>query len=124
MADSPTHSEQNPQQRGLKPFPKGVSGNPGGRPKLPEWLAGRSEKALLYIADVADGTEPAEPELRLKAAQIIVERYYGKAKEQVEHSGEVAHTESRTVVFVRAAPSEKVVAALTAAPAKGALDAE
>lgn len=72
-----------------------------GRPKLPDWLKGRSEKALLYIADVADGTEFAEPELRLKAAQIIVDRYYGKPKESVEHSGEVAEVRRVELAIVR-----------------------
>jgi len=31
---------KNPQHRGLKPFPKGVSGNPGGKPRIPEELRG------------------------------------------------------------------------------------
>lgn len=83
----------------------------GGRPAKPEWLAAKGEAALRYIADVADGTEFAEPELRLKAAQMIADRHYGKPTEQVDISAVVDVVESRTVRLVRARPTEKVVEA-------------
>lgn len=89
----PEQPKKRPGESGAgTPWQKGQSGNPGGRPKLPDWMKERGPKALAYIADVADGTEPAEPDLRLKAAHIIVERYYGKAPQAVEVEGSVSVT--------------------------------
>lgn len=78
--------------RGNKPFPKGVSGNPKGRPKkLPQ--------IDLLLADVlgeenSDGIEAAKiilMALRKKAAQgdvraaeLLLDRAYGKAKQQMD----------------------------------------
>jgi hypothetical protein len=78
--------------RGNKPFPKGVSGNPKGRPKkLPQ--------IDVLLADVlgeenSDGIEAAKiilMALRKKAAQgdvraaeLLLDRAYGKAKQQMD----------------------------------------
>ena len=77
---------------GNKPFPKGVSGNPKGRPKkLPQ--------IDVLLADVlgeenSDGIEAAKiilMALRKKAAQgdvraaeLLLDRAYGKAKQQMD----------------------------------------
>ncbi len=58
--------------------------NPLGRTALPDWLRASGHDALRYIADVAIGKEYAETQYRLKAAEYIVERVYGKAPERVE----------------------------------------
>jgi hypothetical protein len=126
MADAPEGSKQQQSSKKAigRPFPSGVSGNPGGRPKMPDWLADRSLKALEYIADVADGTEQGiEPALRLKAAQILVERHFGKPTEVHEVDQTVTMVESRTVRLIRAEPSEKVVEAIAVAD-RQQLDAE
>lgn len=76
----------------------GNTANGGGWPKLPEWLKERGPEALKYIADVALGVEEAEPDLRLKAAAIIVDRYYGKAREQVVVSGDDSNPDDPLVL--------------------------
>jgi len=72
----------------------GQSANPtgrnGGRPALPDWFRDAGPLALKHLADVATGVEPAEPELRFKAASIVVDRIYGKAPETVTLEGELA----------------------------------
>jgi hypothetical protein len=71
---------------GGKLNPKGL----GGRPALPDWFRDAGPLALKHLADVATGVEPAEPELRFKAATIVVDRIYGKAPETVTLEGELA----------------------------------
>ena len=69
-------------------FLPGHNGNTGGgRPKLPDWFKSRAPDALLYLLDVATGVEPVEPELRLKAAALVVDRVYGKAPETLQVEG-------------------------------------
>lgn len=81
MAEAPTIG----RDRGGKFLP----GNPsnGGRPALPDWFKSRAPDALLYLVDVATGKEPVEPELRLKAAALVVDRVYGKAPETLQVDG-------------------------------------
>lgn len=73
-----------------RPFPKGKSGNPSGRPKRTaeqqdalEALRGLSGKAVAVVEGLlADKT--ASPSLRLKAAEIVFERCYGKPPVAIE----------------------------------------
>ena len=58
-----------------------------GRPALPAWFRSRAPEALQYLLDVATGVEPAEPKDRIKAAQCVVDRYYGKAPETINVEG-------------------------------------
>lgn len=83
-----------------KPFKKGQSGNPNGRPKkLPEL-----DKLLAdVLGEEKDGVTAADAILRklramaasgnIRAAEILLDRAYGKAKQAValEH-GEQKHT--------------------------------
>lgn len=62
----------------------------GGRPRLPDWFRAKGEDALRHLLDVATGVEPVEPELRFKAAALVVDRIYGKAPETVTLDGELA----------------------------------
>lgn len=68
----------------------GSTANPGGggRPKLPDWFKSKAPEALQHLLNVATGVEPAEPELRLKAAMSVVDRFYGKAPETVTVEGQ------------------------------------
>ena len=68
----------------------GQSGNPRGRPALPDWFKDAAPDALRHLVNVATGIEEVEPELRLKAATLVVERFYGKAPETVTLEGELA----------------------------------
>ena len=81
----------NPQN--LKPFPKGVSGNPNGRPKkLPEL-----DKLLADIlGEEKDGRTAAEAILSalrakaakgdIRAAEVLLDRAYGKAKQTINNN--------------------------------------
>ncbi len=96
----------NPQNL-KKPWQKGQSGNPKGRPKLP------SMKAILesVLGDTKDGKTACEAimmAMRNKAikgdvrcAEFIIDRAYGKAKESIEFSG------STNVVIMPKPPGEE-----------------
>lgn len=62
-------------------FPPGVSGNPKGPGKLPEWFKAKGEKALAYLADVACGDKEVEKqEHRIRAAEWVAGRCFGRPK--------------------------------------------
>lgn len=67
---------------------KGQSGNPSGKPKthplIKEMFSKRVEAAIAAIDEcLASG----EPELMLKAANMILDRALGKPAQAIEHSG-------------------------------------
>jgi hypothetical protein len=66
---------------GLKPFRPGQSGNPGGRPKLPDFFRERGPEALKEILRIA--TE-GEGKLQMQALIYVADRIYGKAVQGVE----------------------------------------
>lgn len=73
-----------------RPFPKGKSGNPSGRPKRTaeqqdamEALRGLSGRAVAVVEGLLTD-KTASPSLRLKAAEIVFERCYGKPPVAVE----------------------------------------
>jgi len=76
------------QPRG-KPWKKGVSGNPSGRPKrtdeetnLIEACRQKTLEALAVIESLM--RECSNPRVSLQAAQYIIERGHGKASERIE----------------------------------------
>ena len=88
----------------LQPFKKGQSGNPKGRPKkLPE-----IDKLLAdVLGEEKDGVTAAEAILKklramaasgnLRAAEILLDRGYGKAKQQVDVKADISQTVVRFV---------------------------
>lgn len=73
-----------------KPFKKGLSGNPGGRPKrkaeevdLIEACKQKTPEALDVIETLMH--EGSNERVRLAAAAFIIERGWGKATKRVEH---------------------------------------
>ena len=73
------------KSRGAPPWKPGQSGNPGGRPKLPEAFREKGPEALARIVELmADG----DPKVAVKAATWIAERIYGKAAQSIEIEGE------------------------------------
>jgi hypothetical protein len=73
-----------------KPFKKGRSGNPGGRPKrtpeetnLIEACKHKTPEALAVIENLMH--EGSNERVRLAAAAFIIERGWGKATKHVEH---------------------------------------
>lgn len=78
-----------------KPFKKGQSGNPNGRPKkIPELR----ELLANVLGDEKDGKTAAEAILMalrakavkgdVRAAELLLDRAYGKAKQEIENTGQ------------------------------------
>jgi HEAT repeat protein len=71
-----------------KPFPKGVSGNPGGRPKVlgdvQELARQKSPEAITTLANIMHD-EKAPPAARVAAAALL-DRGYGKPTQPISQT--------------------------------------
>ena len=71
---------------GMKPWKPGQSGNPGGRKPIPEEvkeaLQAATPAAVATLVEIM--TQGKSEDTRVKAANIILERVYGKATAQVD----------------------------------------
>ena len=72
-----------------RPFQKGTSGNPGGRPKVlgdvQELARERSPEALNILANVMRD-EKAPPAARVAAANALLDRGYGKPTQPISQT--------------------------------------
>src|ERR1043165_10251374 len=72
-----------------RPFPKGVSGNPGGRPKVlgdvQELARQRSPEAIETLSNIMRDTK-APPAARVAAANALLDRGYGKATQPISQT--------------------------------------
>lgn len=72
-----------------RPFPKGKSGNPGGRPKKPPQLKNLAERALAEIQSMIE--DPETPErVRADLCKWVYEQQNGRAVQKAEIEGAVA----------------------------------
>lgn len=79
--------------QGAKPFKKGQSGNPKGRPKMPDL----KEAIAKVLAEEKDGLQALDAILKalynkalkgdVRAAQELLDRGFGKSKQIMEHEG-------------------------------------
>lgn len=80
-------------------FKKGQSGNPSGRPKEHAYLKAlaqqHTEEAIDTIVKVMRGDDPKS---RAFAANLLLDRGWGKAAQAVEHSGEVKFSPALEIV--------------------------
>src|SRR6185503_7864885 len=72
-----------------RPFTKGISGNPGGRPRVladvQELARERSPEALNLLANVMRD-EKAPPAARVAAANALLDRGYGKPTQPISQT--------------------------------------
>ncbi|MBX9659068.1 MAG: hypothetical protein K2X00_10910 [Nitrospiraceae bacterium] len=80
------------QLAGLKPFAKGVSGNPRGRPKkvrsIEDIAVENGEKAMRILAKLLDSDDE---KVALAAANALLDRGVGKPKQAVTMDASVKH---------------------------------
>jgi hypothetical protein len=86
MPNAQNSNNTQKRKRG-NPWPKGVSGNPGGRPVLPKELKimcqGKAADAMRVALEILnDADQPAAA--RLKAADIILDRGYGTPTQTID----------------------------------------
>ncbi|MCH8852361.1 MAG: hypothetical protein IID41_06860 [Planctomycetes bacterium] len=65
-----------------RPFRKGETGNPGGRPSLPAAFKAKGPDALKKLAAFM---KDKDPRIALKATELVLARIYGNTTQPLEH---------------------------------------
>lgn len=88
-----------------KPFAKGQSGNPGGKPKaLREVIELAREHTELAVGRLAHWAASNEPAASVAASKELLDRAWGKARDHVTIAGETDAPLGLTVTFVGKRP--------------------
>jgi hypothetical protein len=98
-SDLAKYSEQTVNEKNLKPFKKGQSGNPKGRPKK---LPSIDKLMIEVLGDEDNDNSEAKAILEAlvtrakkgdtRAAEILLDRGWGKSKQPIETDGEITVT--------------------------------
>jgi hypothetical protein len=109
----------------LRPFPKGQSGNPSGRQKIPadvkEMARGLTREAIQTLASVMRD-KAAPHSARVRAAETILDRAWGRPETSanIRISGEVRELSTAEILIALAAlgiePSEDADVTVPALP--------
>ena len=79
-------------------FQKGVSGNPGGRPKKPVEIEEYAKNAPAKLRAIAD--DPDTPvKIRADIEKFFYEAVYGKAPQAIDLDGKLENSETTVVEF-------------------------
>jgi hypothetical protein len=86
----PENKEEQPEMPGKgRPFQKGISGNPGGRPKVlgdvQELARQQSPEAINTLVAIMQN-EKAPPAARVAAANALLDRGYGKPTQPISQT--------------------------------------
>lgn len=80
----------------LRPWKKGQSGNPGGRKKMPDdakaMLKAATPAAVKLLVDTLNNPEE-KTETRVRCAETVLDRVYGKANQPIDLGGEIPKIE-------------------------------
>ena len=92
MAPRPLNSQNTGKtvgsRSGLRPWKKGQSGNPGGRPKLPpEFKAAIDALVIPSVETLQRAIYGKDLDLAVRAANIVLNRKYGIPKQTIESTG-------------------------------------
>lgn len=89
----------------LKPFPKGTSGNPNGRPKklpkiddLLQDILGSQDDRDSEAHAILMGLVKQAKSGNVKAAEILLDRAYGKAQQFIDHSSKDGTMTPKTTI--------------------------
>jgi hypothetical protein len=98
------NSEPSARNRGSgRPFGKGQSGNPGGRPKLEGEIRKLAQKhgpaAIKRLVDLMDSSNER---VAVAAAQAVLDRAYGKPPQGIHLKGDGTAPHVMQVEFIRA----------------------
>lgn len=98
MAKSKTPAENSKKAPRGKPFQPGKTGNPGGRPKLPEDVKHVRELARQYtpqaVQALVDTLKDGGWSAKVAAANVLLDRGWGKAEQPIvgDEGGPVRHS--------------------------------